>query len=136
MNIIFYVIILLLFYFITNTEHFEPLYATNIKSSYITNNINKCCLVEKKYLSNKKELHGGNFKYVYTPFVVSSIFCLILGKNCGILVVSIFDTNEEICIFSIIVNIRGSVLRIKKSKKSEVCIENERYSYLFVIFLL
>jgi hypothetical protein len=66
MNIIFYVIILLLFYFITNTEHFEPLYKTSINSSYITNNITKCCLVEKKYLSNKKELHGGNFKYVYT----------------------------------------------------------------------
>ena len=53
MNIIFYIIILLLFYFITNTEHFEPLYKTSINSSDITNNITKCCLVEKKYLSSK-----------------------------------------------------------------------------------
>ena len=53
MNIIFYIIVLLLFYFITNTEHFEPLYKTSINSSDITNNITKCCLVEKKYLSSK-----------------------------------------------------------------------------------
>jgi len=75
MNIIFYIILLLLFYFITNTEHFDPLYETlsfsskekdNINSSDITNTITNCCLVEKKYVSNKNELFGGNFKYIYT----------------------------------------------------------------------
>jgi len=90
MNIIFYIILLLLFYFITNTEHFDPLNETlsfslkekdnitfgkkqsffpnepNINSSDITNTITNCCLVEKKYVSNKNELFGGNFKYIYT----------------------------------------------------------------------
>ena len=71
MNIIFYIIILLLFYFITNTEHFDPLSFSSkgkdkINSSDITNSITNCCLVEKKYVSNKNELFGGNFKYIYT----------------------------------------------------------------------
>ncbi len=102
MNIIFYIILLLLFYFITNTEHFDPLNETthtkyeflpsaslmaglspsvlpqNVKNSdetlsfsskekdNITNTITNCCLVEKKYVSNKNELFGGNFKYIYT----------------------------------------------------------------------
>jgi hypothetical protein len=84
MNIIFYIILLLLFYFITNTEYFDPLNETthtkyefllqNVKHSDETlsfsskekDNITNCCLVEKKYVSNKNELFGGNFKYIYT----------------------------------------------------------------------
>ena len=126
MNIIFYIIVLLLFYFITNTEHFDPLYETlsfslkekdkitlGKKQSFSPNetthtkyeflpqnvkhldetthtkyeflpqnvkhldetlsfslkekdNITNCCLVEKKYVSDKNELFGGNFKYIYT----------------------------------------------------------------------
>ena len=108
MNIIFYIIVLLLFYFITNTEHFDPLYetlsfslkekdkitlekkqsffpneTTHTKYEFLPQNvkhldetlsfslkekdkITNCCLVEKKYVSDKNELFGGNFKYIYT----------------------------------------------------------------------
>ena len=108
MNIIFYIILLLLFYFITNTEHFDPLNETthtkyeflpsaslmaglspsvlpqNVKNSdetlsfsskekdNITNTITNCCLVEKKYVSNKKYLSNffnNHFKELFKEII-------------------------------------------------------------------
>lgn len=97
--LIFIAIILILFILFSRNVEKMANVIPYVKDEIIPDFNTKCCLVEKKYLSDDKSLHGGNFKYVYTSKENKdcNISLYDISSNKQLLIDGVNDWSNEKC---------------------------------------